>query len=137
MLTHQTPQYNIDWPGLYFKAECDNEPFSKMRIVTAKSEFQSKVKEMALDMLVADETRITTHEINRISCAIIQKQIVTIFEYARVDGDDVIVCIDADLKEESTNFKALNMVYEAINNGGYWKSDEALVYGIEDFLISC
>ncbi len=133
----QLSQNNIDWPGLYFNAECNNEPFSKMRLVTAKGEFQAKVKEMAFDMLVMDKTPITNHEINRVSCAIVQKQIVTIFEYARVDGEDIKVCIDADLNDEETNFKALNMVYEAVKNGGYWKSSKQLSYNIDDFFFPC
>jgi hypothetical protein len=119
---------SINWADLYFTADCDQETFTDMVIVTAKSEFVAVAKQLVLQ----HTTEISDQMINDLAKQYIEAGKVSISEFAEVKDDNVFVCINAELDDENTNFKALDIAYAAIENGGFWKSPISLSWDVSE-----
>ena len=130
--TTQAPKNNINWAELFFAAELNHEDFASTRIFTAKSEFIEKAKEQAIDVIMNTHQMLSDYYIKEVAMNLIQTQLVRVYEYAKVVGDKISVCINADLDDDDTNFKVLDMVYGAIDNGGEWISTTPLSWDILD-----
>jgi len=115
---HHQSQNKIFWPTLLFEAEAQHEPFEKMTIVTAKSEYLIKAREMALTHFLQQHISYTDEDINKLAVSLVKENKIQVFESVKITEDNVFVCIDVDVIDDDTIWAALDMVYEAIENGG-------------------
>ena len=121
-------QDKISWSDLIFTADADNELFSNMRIVTAKSEFIAKAQELALNQLYRKNGTLLDSEIDRVTADIIKTTDIKVYESASVSDEAITVCINDAVITDDTIWKALDMVYTAIKAGGTWTSNVPLVF---------
>lgn len=111
------PQPRIDWSSLYFTAAAENEQFTDVQIVTAKSEYDRIVGELSFDRSLANP--FTLPDIPSVEV----REAVTIDEHG---GFRVI--IHADAVSDDVMWKALDMVADAMfhldgNSGTIYFSD--------------
>lgn len=121
-------QDKIQWSDLIISANADSEIFSNMRIVTARSEFISKAQELALHQLYQGNKLLSDSEIDKVTDSIIKTANITVFESVSILDGDITVCINEDVIDDDTIWKALDMVYHAMNIGGNWTSSHPLVF---------
>ena len=96
-------QPRIDWSSLYFTAAAENEQFTDVQIVTAKSEYDRIVGELSFDRSLANP--FTLPDIPSVEV----REAVTIDEHG---GFRVI--IHADAVSDDVMWKALDMVADAM-----------------------
>ena len=97
------PQPRIDWSSLYFTAAAENEQFTDVQIVTAKSEYDRIVSELSFDRSLANP--FTLPDVPSVEV----REAVTIDEHG---GFRVI--IHADAVSDEVMWKALDMVADAM-----------------------
>ena len=97
------PQPRIDWSSLYFTAAAENEQFTDVRIVTAKSEYDRIVGELSFDRSLANPFALP--EIPSVEV----REAVTIDEHGSFR-----VIIHADAVSDDVMWKALDMVADAM-----------------------
>lgn len=123
---------NISWPDLLIAAESERELFEDVRIVTAKSQFYEEVYELAIMRLVQLSKSLDVDAINSMALSIIEEHKPYITEYARIDKDGVLICIDVEQITDDTMWPALDMLYLAIQQEGKWESDKQLTFPWSD-----
>ena len=111
------PQPRIDWSSLYFAAATENEQFTDVQIVTAKSEYDMIVGELSFDRSLSNPFTLPDTPIVEV------REAVTIDEHG---GFRAI--IHADAVSDDVMWKALDMVADAMfhlngNSGTVYFSD--------------
>ncbi len=132
MTMTKQPQSNIRWANLYFEADSSGEPFTEVTILSTKGEFIKTAREQAFDQLTILGKSISNQSVNKMASHLIQMCMITIFEYVEFLDEGITVCINADLDDEETRFKVLDMVYMAVDNGGKWIGKTPLSFDILD-----
>lgn len=132
MTQSQQMSNNISWPDLLISAESDRELFEDVRIVTAKSQFYEEVYELAIMRLVQASKSLDTDAINKMAALIIDEHNPYITEYAIINDDGALICIDVDQITDDTMWSALDMLYLAIQNEGKWEDDKQLTFPWSD-----
>lgn len=97
------PQPRIDWSSLYFTAAAENEQFTDVQIVTAKSEYDRIVGELSFDHSSANP--FTLPDVPSVEV----REAVTIDEHG-----EFRVIIHADAVSDDVMWKALDMVADAM-----------------------
>ncbi|PPD53433.1 MAG: hypothetical protein CTY12_04955 [Methylotenera sp.] len=123
---------NISWPDLLIAAESERELFEDVRIVTAKSQFYEEVYELAIMRLIQQSKQLDTDTINKTAQSIIDEHNPYITEYATINGDGAVVCIDVDHITDETVWSALDMLYLAVQQEGKWESTKQLTFPWSD-----
>lgn len=111
------PQPRIDWSSLYFTAAAENEQFTDVQIVTAKSEYDRIVGELTFDGSMTNPFSMPK------SPNIEVREAVTVD-----DQGSFRVIIHADAVSDDVMWKALDMVADAMyhldgNSGTIYFSD--------------
>jgi hypothetical protein len=131
MSNEQLPLNNIDWAELYLVADSEDEPFAQVKLVSARSEFVESAMEQAVDIAWRGNSQAES-DIKRIAASLIRANTVVVQENAVVIGDTAMVCIDGDVEAEDTRFRALDMIYAAIDAGGFWESGINLKFDVSE-----
>lgn len=118
----------INWAELYLVAESDNEEFTHLQIVTAKSEFVAKARQLAISQLIHEGKKFTSLAIDDRARRLITTNQISVHEQASVTDVGAFVVMEADVIDDDVSFQALDLVYAAVNNGGMWESNKPLVY---------
>lgn len=124
----------VPWSDIIFAASSDKEPFKDMQVVTARSEFITKAREMAVNWLIHNHTAISEQKVDQLAAEFIRNNKIQVFESAQITEDGVFVCLNVDAIDDNAIWTALDMVYQAIENGGVWISDAPLSYPLDDVL---
>jgi hypothetical protein len=101
-------------------------------VSSAKSEFVDCARERAMNIVAPRAGVALDDDIIDIAKNLIQSKKIVIQEYAKLIDNTVRVCIDGDLDDDDVKFRALDMIYSAIDNGGVWFSGVDLTYNVED-----
>lgn len=122
------PQNNISWSDVYFTAESEKEPFTDLTIFTAKSEMLMIAASQAVQTLLSQQKQLSDTIIDELSQQLIEENKIQVYEFARIGDDKTEVCIDVDIIDDDTVWKALDMVYKAVSSGGTWIADTPISY---------
>lgn len=133
--TQSQPSNKLCWSTLFFEAESSQEPFEEMRIVTAKSEFMIKARDMAITQLLENDQPATDKNIDKLAASFIEANKVKVYETASITEDGIFVCLDIDVIDDDAIWTALDKVYEAIENGGSIQYDTPISYSLSELFM--
>ena len=137
--TQQQPitrlQNNICWPTLLLEAESSKEPFEEMRVVTAKSEFMMKARDMAITQLLENGQPATDKAIDKLAASFIEANKVKIFEFVTISDEGIVACLNVDVIDDEAIWLALDKVYEAVEKGGSITYDTPISFSLSDLFM--
>ena len=111
MLSQQ--QININWPEVYMMAEANREPFTDIRIVTAKSEFVSVNGDLSYTH------HPTTNGISNYNNAVIASMAgdaIAVHEQVTISADgEITVVVNRDHVDDDATWVALDLLTRALD----------------------
>lgn len=132
--TQQLKNNTISWPDVYIAAEAEHEPFTNLTVVTAKSELLITARSSALLQLIEKNKPTSPEAIDKLAQHLVDTQQVQVREHAYIKADSTFVCMDVDKIDDESTWQALNVVYEAISNGGIWAASQPIQYKWADLI---
>lgn len=126
--THQLSNNEISWPAVYIAAESEQEPFTNLTVVTAKSELLVTARSTALTELLKKNKTASPEAIDRLAQQLVDNKLVEVYEHAHILEDSTVVCMDIEVIDDDSIWQALDVVYEAISNGGNWVGKHPVQY---------
>lgn len=111
-------QHNaIDWPGVYFAAEAEREPFEDVNVITARAEYVNRAELAAVELLTEQGLVCNLQNISQLARTLIATSKVFVQEFVRIEQDGTItVCIDVPtLQSDTVMWRALDYVAKAID----------------------
>ncbi len=132
--TQQLSNNQISWPAVYIAAESEQEPFTNLTVVTAKSELLVTARSAALTELLKKNNDVSPESIDRLARQLVDNKIVEVYEHAHILDDSTVVCMDIEVIDDDSIWQALDIVYDAISNGGNWISKQPVSYAWLDLI---
>lgn len=108
----------INWAELYFTAEADKEEYKDVRIVTAKSAYLDVLQEEALDRhpkFLSGNGPVTNADLRAFAEEFAKDFHHYVRESVTFEEDQILIIIDADVIDDDSTDRALEMLAAAVS----------------------